>query len=71
MEHTKETISRNWPNSEITLREEKTSPVSMKTDEPLGKTSYLSPDGSLNMKLFRILNPLARGLRQIGISGFG
>ena len=57
MAHTREIIGRNWPNSEITLREEKASPVGPKPDEPLSKTSYLYPDGSLNIKLFRILNP--------------
>ena len=57
MAQTKEIIARNWPNSEITLREEKASPVGKKLDEPLSKTLYLNPDGSLNIKLFQILNP--------------
>ena len=57
MEHIKQLIRRNWPNSEITLRETNTNPIGPKQDVPLQESSYLNPDGSLNIKLFRILNP--------------
>ena len=57
MEHTRQRIRRNWPNSEITLHEISANPIGSTPDVPLQQTSYLNPDGSLNIKLFRILNP--------------
>ena len=56
---TKQLLQTHWPNGDIQLKEVSTAPTAPAMP-PLSEQSYKHPDGSLNIELFRDLNPFTQ-----------